>query len=157
MDAAAKRKWNVRIWVGVALAIISFLSYPVLLVRFPVTRDVPWVNWILFAGALALSWAGWTRARREPQAYRGRILAPILAALTLGITGAFGFGTLYMTRQLPAAQKAPRVGDRAVEFSLPDTTGKTVTLASLLSEPLPGAAAMAKPRGILLIFYRGYW
>jgi peroxiredoxin len=54
---------------------------------------------------------------------------------------------------MPAARGAPRVGQKAPEFALSDTNGKTVTLAELLSTPIKGKPA----KGVLLIFYRGYW
>jgi len=62
----------------------------------------------------------------------------------------------YASRQLPVAADAPAVGDRAPEFALADTTGRMVALSMLLSEPMPGIQG-EKPRGVLLVFYRGYW
>jgi len=38
-------------------------------------------------------------------------------------------------------------------FSLPDATGKQVSLTELLTAPVNGSA----PKGVLLVFYRGYW
>jgi hypothetical protein len=34
-----------------------------------------------------------------------------------------------------------------------DTTGKSVALSELLTSPINGQA----PKGVLLVFYRGYW
>jgi len=156
--AVRKRHWNWRIWVGFLVAVAAVLSYGAIFIRFPVTRNVPWVNWLLFAGAVWLLWTGAQRARREPSAYRGKIAGPILAVLTLALAGFFGFGTTYMTKGLPASKEAPRVGVKAPEFALADTNGKLVTLAALLSEPMPEKeGAGGKPRGVALIFYRGYW
>jgi hypothetical protein len=76
--------------------------------------------------------------------------------LSLGAAGLFGYATLYASRQLPAAAAAPKVGDQAPEFMLADPNGKMVALATLLSEPMPGSEG-GKPRGVLLVFYRGYW
>ena len=39
---------------------------------------------------------------------------------------------------------------------LADTSGKMVALSTLLSEPMPGLEG-GKPRGVLLVFNRGYW
>jgi peroxiredoxin len=69
------------------------------------------------------------------------------------IFGLFVFTTLVMSRWLPAAQGAPVAGQKAPEFSLPDTDGRPVSLSELRSAPVNGRA----PKGVLLVFYRGYW
>jgi hypothetical protein len=153
-----KRAWNWRIWTGFLLAIAAPISYFVFFYKYPITRNVPWANWLLFALAGWLLYHGWRRARRSPESYRGKIAAPILSALSLALALLFGFATLYATRMIPVSSGAPKVGSNAPDFSLSDATGKTLTLSALLSEPFPGAtAANAKPRAVALIFYRGYW
>jgi peroxiredoxin len=53
---------------------------------------------------------------------------------------------------------APRVGQKAPDFTLPDTAGKRVSLSELLASPAAGAGeANGKTRWVVLIFYRGYW
>jgi peroxiredoxin len=47
------------------------------------------------------------------------------------------------------------VGDKAPEFALIDGSGRKVTMAELLGAPLPSGAT--KTRGVMLVFYRGYW
>jgi hypothetical protein len=90
--------------------------------------------------------------------YRGKIAGPILMLLSLTMAAFFIVGTNYFTKHLPASKEAPKVGAKAPEFALADTNGKMVTLAALLSEPMPEKeGAGAKPRGVVLIFYRGYW
>jgi len=59
------------------------------------------------------------------------------------------------SKNLPASLGAPKVGQRAPDFTLPDASGRQVSLAQLLAEPV-GAAAR-RPQGVLLVFYRGYW
>jgi len=54
---------------------------------------------------------------------------------------------------LPASSAAPQVGQKAPDFTLSDTNNKPVTLAQLLVEPINNKP----PKGVLLIFYRGYW
>lgn len=54
---------------------------------------------------------------------------------------------------VPSSPNAPKVGDRIPEFTLPDSTGKPVSLSELLSTPL----GEHKQPWVLLIFYRGYW
>jgi peroxiredoxin len=45
------------------------------------------------------------------------------------------------------------VGQQAPEFSLSDTDGRAVSLSELLSTPVNGRV----PKGVVLVFYRGYW
>jgi hypothetical protein len=61
--------------------------------------------------------------------------------------------------QLPPSKNAPQVGQKAPDFTLPDSTGRDVKLSTLRSgEPeVWGATAEIPGYWILLIFYRGYW
>jgi hypothetical protein len=70
---------------------------------------------------------------------------------------------LLMPVSRPAAQEqvgkgAPRVGQKAPDFTLPDATGKLVRLSELLASPSARAGEVnRKTRWLILIFYRGYW
>ncbi len=151
-----KRRLNFSIWAGFLLVVVGLVSYVPFFALFPLTRDFPWVNLLLFAvGAVLLS-RGLGRAFRQPELYRGKILGSILAALSLAGIGFFSYGLFYVARQLPSATAAPRVGEKAPDFTLPDQNGKAVTLAELLASPPTGAPG-AKAKGALLIFYRGHW
>jgi hypothetical protein len=152
--APQKRKWNWRIWAGFLLALSALPCYILIFLWRPITRNVPWVTWLMFVAAGWLLWTGVREAFASPQEYRGKVLGTVLGVLALAIAGLFGFGTLYLSRQLPASGKAPNIGEKAPEFTLADTSGSMVTLDGLLTEPIPGGA---KPRGVVLIFYRGYW
>ncbi len=133
---------------GFLVCLIGFFSYFFLFVRFPVTRDVPWANWLLFAAGLALLGAGISRAFRRPEIYRGRILGPVLGVLSVAVVGFFLFATLVASRQLPSASDAPKVGEKAPDFTLPDSQGRPVALHDLVGPQKPW---------VVLIFYRGYW
>ncbi len=149
-----KRLWNWHLWAGFLLCLVAFASFP-FFARFPITRDVPWANFLLFAVGGVLSFIGLKRAFGRPQQYRGKIAGPILGTLSLLAVGFFCFIVFYMTKQLPVSSGAPRVGQKAPEFVLPDTTNQPVSLTSLLSAPLAGA--QVPPKGVVLVFYRGYW
>lgn len=157
-SGVAKRNWNWRIWVGFLVVLAALFSYITFFIRFPITRNVPWVNWLLFALAGWLLWQGLWRGLRKPEMYRGKIAGPVLAVLGLAAAGFFGWATLFASRGLPLSTGAPRVGAKAPEFVLADTGGKMVALSALVSERMPGTEGTGtKPRGVLLIFYRGYW
>ena len=146
------RASNWPVWVGFLLSIVALLSYPFLLVRFPITRDVPWVNLLLFAVVAVLTAVGLRRSFRVGS-QNSRAGAVVGASLSFLVFAFFVFAIFIFARQLPASQGAPKVGQKAPEFRLADTNGKTVALSELLSSPIGGKA----PKGALLVFYRGYW
>lgn len=142
--------------IGLLVCGFALVSYPLLFARFPVTRDVPWVNWLLFALGFGLVSAGILRAYRSPERWRGKVLGPVLGALSLAVFGLFLFMTMIYARQLPASAGAPKVGEKAPDFTLSDSQGRPVRLSSLLASP-GGGAPGAPGAWVILIFYRGYW
>jgi hypothetical protein len=153
MATDAKRGWNWLLWAGFVLSVIAFLSYFALFVEFSSTRNFPWANLLLFAIAAGLLAVGTRRAFQRPQSHRGKIFGPILAGLSALIFGFFVFAIFVAGRHMPAAAAAPRVGAKAPDFTLTAGDDKLVSLANLLTEPVRGTA----PRGVMLVFYRGYW
>jgi hypothetical protein len=147
-----RRNWH--LWAGVFLCLIAIPTYPLVFARFPITRDIPWANFLFFGTGLAFLFYGLKRAFRQPQRYRGKIGGSISALLSVAALILFCF-LIFQTRQLPASAGAPRIGQKAPEFVLTDVTNKPVSLTSLLSTPLANPSALAK--GVLLVFYRGYW
>ena len=140
-----QRQWNWSIYLGFLIVLFAFVSYFTLFSRFPLTRDFPWLNLLLFAAGIALLGRGFWRARREPARYRGRIAAPSLGLLSLLVLGFFLSYTFYLSAQLPPSKGAPKVGEEAPDFTLPDQQGNPVKLSDLRGQPA------------LLVFYRGYW
>ena len=141
-----KRCWNWPLWAGFLLALAGLFSYAVF-AQFPITRDFPWANLLLFGAGGILLILGLARAFGRPQLYRGNIFGSILGILSLLAFALFAYGAFYLVRQMPASAGAPRVGEKAPEFTLPDQNGKLVALPDLLSGS----------RGAVLIFYRGHW
>jgi hypothetical protein len=135
------RRFNWPLWLGFILSILAFVGYEMLFVRFPITRDVPWVSYLLLALALVLVVAGVRRAQRK-------IVPSIVAFLTVALTAFFVLAASIGTR-MPASPAAPAVGAKAPDFTLPDTNNRPVTLAQLLAAP--------GSKGVILVFYRGYW
>jgi hypothetical protein len=77
-----KRQWNWLLWVGFVVAVTGLFSHG-FFVRFPITRDFPWANLLLFGIGDALLIVGLFRAFGRPQLYRGKIFGSILAAIAL--------------------------------------------------------------------------
>jgi hypothetical protein len=158
------RKFNWLVLAGFLVCVIAFLSFFFFFVKFPVTRDFPWANLLLFGLAAILLVIGLRRAFSQADAYRGKIFGPILAVLSVVIFGFFAFILFVESKGLPAAPGAPQAGQKAPEFSLVDTNGRSMKLSELLTAPMNAASSAAgsptggrAPKGVLLVFYRGYW
>ena len=141
-----KRKWNWPIWAGFVVVLAGLFSYE-FFARFPISRDFPWANFLLFGVGGALLVVGLFRAFGRPQVYRGKIFGSLFAALALTAVGFFSYVIFYVLHQVPASAGAPRVGQKAPDFFLVNQDGKPVGLGDLLSNS----------KGALLIFYRGFW
>lgn len=149
------KRFNWQIWAGFVLSLIAFLSFSLFFINFPITRDFPWANLLLFAVALVFLFVGVRRgfAKDRPRPWASKIAASILATLSVLILASFLFAVFIFARWLPASTGAPQVGQRAPNFALVDSNNQQVTLSELLSSPIDGKT----PKGVLLIFYRGYW
>src|ERR1051326_7149929 len=128
------RNWP--LWTGLVLAVAAFFSYFLVF-----ARDVPWVNYLLFVVATLLLGIGVRRAQRK-------IGASVVAGIGIAIFALFIFTTTIGTKMLPPSHGAPHAGQKAPEFALRDTSNQIVTLSAL---------EQSAPKGVLLIFYRGYW
>lgn len=147
------KRFNWQIWAGFLLTFGGFLSFPLFFVRFPATRDVPWVNFLLAAFALVLLVVGLKRAFQPGRSKLAKVVASVLATLSIAAISLFLYSFFIMAKQLPASRGAPQVGQKAPDFTLNDTSEKPVALSELLSTPVNGS----RPKGVLLVFYRGYW
>ena len=135
-----KRRFNWPLWSGFLLTVVAFFSYYGFFSQFPLTRDVPWVSFLLLLLAVALLVTGWRRAQRK-------VLASIVMVLGLLVTGFFTFLVTAGSKGLPLSNLAPEVGEKAPAFTLPDTQNRPVALNDLLHGS----------NGVLLVFYRGHW
>lgn len=156
-DAVVKfdfmKRLNWQIWAGFVLSLVAGLSYTFVFIRWPATRDFPWVNLILYAIALVLLFLGLRRAFKPDKKILAKLFSSLAAALGILLLAGFLFSVFVYGRWLPASTGAPQVGQKAPEFTLAEASGKPVTLAQLLTEPVNNKP----PKGVLLIFYRGYW
>jgi hypothetical protein len=147
--------WNWRLWVGFGVSVLGLLIYVLLLQR---TRSIFWGSLALFLVSVALMISGLKRAFGQPQAYRGKVAGPVLAVLGVVVLGVFGWGAYMAAKLFPAALHAPQVGQQAPEFVTVDSKGNSVALAQLLTTSITDSSGVARtPKGVLLVFYRGYW
>jgi peroxiredoxin Q/BCP len=124
--------------LGVAVAIGALAAY-VLLLRVPTVRNHPEGSVVALGLAVVLAVVAvrTARGRRWP------------AWVALGLTGLLFIGAAWFNfvgARVPSGATALRLGERAPDFTLSDSTGRPVTLSSLRG---------AKP--VVLVFYRGYW
>src|SRR5437867_7270067 len=96
--AEMKRRWNISVWAGFLVVLSAIVTYLLVFLRFPSTRDFPWATLLIFAAGLALIVRGVRRAFREPQSYRGRVAGPILLGLGIALFGFFCFNVFYFLR-----------------------------------------------------------
>jgi hypothetical protein len=149
----AKRRPNAALWIGFLISVFAFLSYIPIFVRYPSTRDMPWANFLIFAVGLLFLFVGLRQAFLQPNLYRGKIAGPILTTLSVAALVFFCFTIFSLGKHLPPSTAGPKVGQKAPDFALADTNGRTISLATLLASP----EGPHPTKGVILIFYRGYW
>ena len=147
------KRLNWKIWAGFVLSLVAALSYPFLFVRWAITREFPWANLLLFAIALVLLFLGLRRAFKPDKRIVSKLFSSFAAAFGVLLLAGLLFMIFVMGSWLPASTGAPQVGQKAHDFTLTDSNDRPVTLAQLLSEPVNNNP----PKGVLLLFYRGYW
>lgn len=153
-----KRSWNWWLAGGFLLSLAGLITYFDVFARFPVTRDFPWANLLIFFVALMMLAAGLWRAFGQPERYRGKIYGPVLTVLGVAVFGLFIFYVFFFSYWLPESKGAPAAGDRMPDFTLPDQNGQPFQL----SQWIPSVAEVVtedapEGRWVLLIFYRGHW
>ncbi len=137
------------IWAGFLFSLVAFGTVPV----FARYLIAPWANLLLFAVAMVLVVVGLRRAFAPGRKRVSKISGSILAGLSVTILALFIFMAFVLGRQLPGSSNAPKVGQKAPEFTLPDANGNNLALSDLLTTPVNGHPT----KGVLLVFYRGYW
>jgi hypothetical protein len=147
------KRINWQIWAGFILSLVAGISYPLVFMQWPITREFPWANLLLFAIAIVLLFLGLRRAFKPDKRIVSKLFSSLAAAFGVFMLAALLFMIFVMGSWLPPSSAAPQVGQKAPDFTLTDLNDKPVTLAQLLTEPLNNKP----PKAVLLIFYRGYW
>src|SRR5690349_22368315 len=101
------RRFNWPLWLGFVLSVVGVFSYLAVFVWYPITRDFPWANLLLFAIAAVLLFVGVRRAFASDRR-RSKILASIVATLGVVVIALFLFGFFIGGRELPASKGAPQ-------------------------------------------------
>jgi hypothetical protein len=167
MPETIERKRNWAPWLALLLAVAAVLSNAGFFVSIPGQGALVWVGLALAIAALVYAVMGVVRAFRQPQVYGGKVSSPILGFVSLLLCAFVAFA-FFGARALPASAGAPKVGQKAPDFTLVDSSGAKVSLEQMLGKA-PGtfqtaytnssttADAARPPKAVLLVFYRGWW
>ena len=95
------------VWTGFLLCVVALFSYPFFFVRFPITRDFPWVNLVLYCVAGALIVVGLQRSFGIAGKRTSRIVGSILTVFSALVFALFIFVAFVFPRHLPGLELAP--------------------------------------------------
>ena len=150
-----QRHWF--LWTGALVLVLAFvLGVLPFIAQLPGQEALPWLDLLLSILAVVLVIRGLRLAIREPQRYRGKTMGWVFTAVS-SLLLVFSCLAFSGARQIPQADAAPPVGQKAPDFEFEDTSGRNISLAQLLAEPLDAAKTGSRPKAVLLVFYRGYW
>lgn len=152
MAEATSRKRNLAPWWALLSAVGALAANVAVFASAPGQSVLPWIGLLFDVAAVVFLFVGLRRAFGQPVVYGGKVLTLVLGIVTLLPVGLPGLAS-FAARKLPDPSPAPQVGQRAPDFTLPDTSGKYVSLDQLLS----ATSGSPAPKAVLLIFYRGYW
>jgi hypothetical protein len=156
--ALAQRRRNAALLIGVAFIFLTILSNVPSLYAWNVPGwqlVLPYISLLLPAIALICFTVGLKRAFGQPAIYGGKIWGSIVGVVSLLLV--VGSVWLYQHgKDLPASGGAPKIGQKAPDFTLNDISGNPVSLSTLLTTPIDASSGKA-PKAVLLVFYRGYW
>jgi len=139
--------FNWQILIGFLLSLFAFASVPMVFSQWSVSTDYRSLGVVLFVIAAIFFVIGLRRAFSAERGKFSKISASILTLLSCVVFGLFVYLAFFMATALPKSAGVPQVGQKAHDFTLTDTNGKQVSLSETLS----------KQKGVLLVFYRGYW
>lgn len=145
---------NTAPWWGLLFAVAALGCNAAFFVNAPLQRIFPWLSLLLALAALGFLVMGLRLMIVRPNVQRGKILSIVVIVIAL-LPAALSLLGFVGTRKLPSAAEAPQVGQKVPDFTLPDTSGKPVSLDQLLAGS--GDSQVRAPKAVLLIFYRGYW
>jgi hypothetical protein len=152
-DSIQRRRNSALLW-GTVLTFLGLLGN-IASFKLLVSGWVIWLVLLVGAAGLVLLLAGLRRAFVQPDIFRGKVTGSILTVVSLLLFALSAYGSFH-ARDLPASAGAPKVGQKAPDFTLTDTSGQAVSLAQLLTTPIDASSGRA-PKAVLLVFYRGYW
>jgi hypothetical protein len=156
MPETDQRRRNWPLWAGIVLLLATVgINVPQIYDLDIPQGILPWLGLVVPAVAVGCFVIGVRRAFAQPDIYRGKVTGSVLGVVALLLFA----GSVWLfshVRDVPPSSSAPKVGQKAPDFTLTNTSGQPVTLNALLSMPIDSSTG-ARPKAVLLVFYRGYW
>jgi hypothetical protein len=154
MPETVERKRNLAPWLCFLFTLLAIAFNAATFLTQSGTEVILWLSFVAIVCAVAFDLVGTRRAFTRSNVYGGKASSSIFGVLALLVFGLMAF-IWFHARGLPVSAGAPRVGQKAPEFTLPDTQGRNVSLTQLLGHGDVNGGT--PPKAVLLIFYRGYW
>lgn len=119
------------------------LSYFFVFAQWPLTRDIPWVNYIILLLALGLTGYGvanvWAKGL-------GSKIASITSLFFSAAFPVLFIGYVFgLSNQLPSAEQAVSTGNALPDLVLTGDDGEPINVADVAQDKL------------ILVFFRGHW
>ena len=155
MPDTPQRRRNSMIWAGIAFMALGVLCTIPPAYRFAPASLLNWISLLAPIAAVVCFVIALRRAFGQPTFYRGKVSGSVLGAFALLLLAGSVFLFIH-ARDVPPSASAPKVGQKAPEFVLTNTSGQNTSLNQLLSLPIDSSTGKP-PKAVLLVFYRGYW
>jgi hypothetical protein len=147
----APRHGSSALWWGLLITVLGLASN--FLYGLPIPQAIiPWINLVVPLIGLIVLLVGLVRIWPDARLWK-RSLGVILGLLSAAVF-AISVWLFIHVRDVPRSAGAPQVGQKVPDFTLPDSSGQPVSLSQLLSSPITNSA---RPKALLLVFYRGHW
>jgi hypothetical protein len=154
MPDTDQRRRNSALWWGLVVTLLGVASN-FLYFFTSAPSFFTWLTLVISATGVVLLLLGLKRAFGQPQVFRGKVAGSILTLVSAILFGLASWLFIH-AREVPVSAGAPKVGQKAPDFTLTNTSGQAVSLNQMLSLPLD-ASTGTRPKAVLLVFYRGYW
>jgi hypothetical protein len=154
VSPATQQRANSALWSGLLITLVGIATHFFYFLRppRPISHALPWINLLLPAIGLIFLLIGLARAFSRSGVYSGKIWGSFVTVTALVLLA--GNMVLFQkTRDVPNSAGAPQIGQRLPEFTLSDSSGQPTSLSQLFA----ASADAARPKAVLLVFYRGYW
>jgi len=142
---------NPALSLGLLIAVSAILCNFIFFLNPPAQSLIPWLSLLLGIIGLLFTALGVKNLIQQPRTPGARVFGSLVALISLLLSaGIISF--FFLARAVPPSTDSPQVGQKAPDFTLPDTHNAPVSLTQLFAP-----SATPAPRAVLLIFYRGYW